>query len=296
MADSLPIAVRVYPDLKPTQPERKSPQIDGMLVFDCESRVDKIQSLTFGSYRFLVDGRCLEEGLFYADDLTARELKVLEEYARSHPTDTDPRGIPERNIPSNPELMLLPAADFRKLLYHVAYKGRGLLVAFNFPFDISKIAIDYVPSRDRFLGGFTPSSGALTPISGSPFAAGVGPRAIAIDPSGKFAYVTDIGHPGHGRRKSPSTLSAYSINASTGALTQVSGSPFAFGPGPSGIAIDPLGECVYVTASSGVYAYAIDATTGALSPVSGSPFAAGSGPDGIATCEVVGGTCVPPPP
>jgi hypothetical protein len=34
----LPIAVRVYPDLKPSQPERKAPQIDGMLVFDCETR------------------------------------------------------------------------------------------------------------------------------------------------------------------------------------------------------------------------------------------------------------------
>ena len=59
----LPIAVRVYPDLKPTQPQRKAPQIDGMLVFDCETRTDKTQALTFGSYRFLVAGRCLEEGL-----------------------------------------------------------------------------------------------------------------------------------------------------------------------------------------------------------------------------------------
>ena len=69
----LPIAVRVYPDLKPSQPERKAPQIDGMLVFDCETRTDRAQTLTFGSYRFLVAGRCLEEGLFYADDLTADE-------------------------------------------------------------------------------------------------------------------------------------------------------------------------------------------------------------------------------
>ena len=54
--DSLPIAVRVYPDLKALQPERKAPQIDGMLVFDCETRTDKTQALTFGSYRFLVGG------------------------------------------------------------------------------------------------------------------------------------------------------------------------------------------------------------------------------------------------
>jgi hypothetical protein len=155
MADSLPIAVRVYPDLKPTQPERKAPPIDGMLVFDCECRIDKAQSITFGSYRFLVADRCLEEGLFYADDLTADERDVLQHYARAHPADTDPRGIPERGIPSNPELRLLPIPDFRRLLYRVAYKGRGLLCAFNVPFDASRCALGYVESRDRFLGGFT---------------------------------------------------------------------------------------------------------------------------------------------
>jgi hypothetical protein len=155
MAERLPIAVRVYPDLKPTQPQRKAPQIDGMLVFDCETRTDKTQALTFGSCRFLVAGRCLEEGLFYADDLTAEELAVLERYVREHSAETDSRGIPERGIPSNPALRLLPIAEFRRLLYRVAYKGRGLLCAFNFPFDASRCAIGYVESRDRFLGGFT---------------------------------------------------------------------------------------------------------------------------------------------
>jgi len=60
-------------------------------------------------------------------------VQWLERYAREHRADTDARGIPERGIPSNPELRLLPVADFRTLLYRVAYKGRGLLVAFNFP-------------------------------------------------------------------------------------------------------------------------------------------------------------------
>ena len=36
---TLPIAVRVYPDLKGTQPRRdQAPEIDAMLVFDCETR------------------------------------------------------------------------------------------------------------------------------------------------------------------------------------------------------------------------------------------------------------------
>ena len=71
--------------------------------------------------------------------------------------------------------MLLPIADFRTLLYRVAYKGRGLLVAFNFPFDVSRCALDYVESRDRFLGGFTfqffqyrDKNGQLRPIPTAP--------------------------------------------------------------------------------------------------------------------------------
>jgi hypothetical protein len=40
--------------------------------------------------------------------------------------------------------MLLPIADFRTLLYRMAYKGRGLLVAFNCPFDASRCALGYV--------------------------------------------------------------------------------------------------------------------------------------------------------
>ncbi len=155
MTSDLPIAVRVYPDLPSSQPDRKTmPEIDGMLVFDCETRTDKAQALTFGSYRFLVEGRCLEEGLFYGDDLLPRELTTLERYACEHSADTNPRGIPERSIPSNPELLLLSAAEFRTLLYRVTYKGRGLLFAFNFPFDTSRLALDYGASQDRFLGGF----------------------------------------------------------------------------------------------------------------------------------------------
>ena len=126
-----------------------------MLVYDCETRTDKTQALTFGSYRFLVEGRCLEEGLFYGDDLTPREQAVLERYVGSHAADTDPRGIPQRNIPSNPKLMLISAVQFRTKLYRVAYRGRGLLVAFNFPFDASRLALTYTKSQGRFLGGFT---------------------------------------------------------------------------------------------------------------------------------------------
>lgn len=81
-------------------------------------------------------------------------------------------------------------------------------------------------------------SGALTEVQGSPFAAGSSPWQVAIDPAGKFAYVANLGS-----SSSSSNVSAYTINPSGGALTQVQGSPFAAGRDyPTAVAIDPTGE------------------------------------------------------
>jgi hypothetical protein len=37
------------------------------------------------------------------------------------------------------------------------------------------------------------TNGALTPVPGSPFAAGLNPFSVAVDPTGKFAYVANLG-------------------------------------------------------------------------------------------------------
>ncbi len=118
-----------------------------MLVFDCETRIDETQALTFGSYRFIVKGRCLEEGLFHADDLSRSEKAILERYVRTHRAGTVREGVAD--------LKLLTLAAFLEKLYRAAYKGRCLLVAFNFPFDISRVACDYGNAQRRFLGGFS---------------------------------------------------------------------------------------------------------------------------------------------
>ena len=83
-----------------------------------------------------------------------------------------------------------------------------------------------------------------------------------------------------------SDVSAYTINAATGALTPVPGSPFAAGLTPSSVAVSANGRFAYVTNdanTSDVSAYTIDATTGALTPIPGSPFAAGSFPISVTT-------------
>jgi 6-phosphogluconolactonase len=120
-----------------------------------------------------------------------------------------------------------------------------------------------------------PSTGALTAIAGSPFAAGQGPQSVAVDPSGKFAYVANGGD---------NTVSGYTIGPTTGALTAIAGSPFAAGNGPNIVAVDPSGKFAYVTNFSGnaVSGYTINPSSGALTAIAGSPFTAGGGPFSVA--------------
>ena len=91
-----------------------------------------------------------------------------------------------------------------------------------------------------------------------------------------FAYVAN---------GTSNNVSAYSINATTGALTQVTGSPFPAGSTPSSVTVNPAGTFAYVTNqnSSNVSAYSINATTGALTQVAGSPFTAGTNPYSVVT-------------
>lgn len=129
------------------------------------------------------------------------------------------------------------------------------------------------------------STGALTQVTGSPFAAGYRPRPVVIDPTGKFAYVVNGGSISG---KHSGNVSAYAINARTGALTQVKGSPLHAGRGPSAAAVDPAGEFAYVTdyeddpySISRILVYAINLRSGALTQVKGSRSRAGSGPDSL---------------
>ena len=69
-------------------------------------------------------------------------------------------------------------------------------------------------------------------------------------------------------------VSAFSLKAGTGALSALSGSPFAAGTEPQSVAADPSGKFLYVANyfSDNISAYAIDAATGGLTAVTGSPF------------------------
>jgi hypothetical protein len=148
---SLPIAVRVYPQSKDAQAKTRSRKAwecpEAMLVLDTETRTDATQSMTFGSYRFIVAGRCLEEGLFYGDDLPQFDLEILQAYAAKHEADTGDGRVQQLN--------LLTRRQFLAKFYRAVYKARCLLVGFNLPFDLSRIAYDVADARGRFAGGFS---------------------------------------------------------------------------------------------------------------------------------------------
>lgn len=120
------------------------------------------------------------------------------------------------------------------------------------------------------------TSGALS-SAGSPVAAGVCPSSVAVDPLGRFVYVTDnSGLNGH----QDDNVAMYAINGTTGALTFIGYA--GTGLGPSFVAVDPTGKFAYVTnfLSNDVSMYTINGTTGALASIG--TIAAGTGPVSVA--------------
>ena len=112
-------------------------------------------------------------------------------------------------------------------------------------------------------------TGTLSPIDGSPFATGYGPLGVAIDPSGKFAYVANNGTVSG----KPGSVSAFTINPRSGALTPVQGSPFAAGSNPLAVAVSPTEKYLYVVnfASGNLSIFTINARTGSLKQIKQSP-------------------------
>jgi YVTN family beta-propeller protein len=113
------------------------------------------------------------------------------------------------------------------------------------------------------------TTGALASIG--TIAAGTSPDSVAVDPSGKFAYVPNFGS---------NDVSMYAIDATTGALASIG--TIAAGTSPASVAVDPAGKFAYVPNfnSNDVSMYTIDATTGTLASIG--TIAAGTDPFSVA--------------
>jgi 6-phosphogluconolactonase len=118
------------------------------------------------------------------------------------------------------------------------------------------------------------STGTLIPVPGSPFTAEQIPYAVAVDPTGGFAYVANF---------NSSTISVFKIDQCSGSLWASTQSVPTGGTNPLALTLDPQGRFLYVdnTGSNDVSAFAVG-SNGTLTAVPGSPFASGDSTGGVA--------------
>jgi 6-phosphogluconolactonase len=107
----------------------------------------------------------------------------------------------------------------------------------------------YVPMGSKGTELYQITGGALTDAGTIPPQGQGGALYVAITPADTFAYITD----------GVNGVAAYSINATTGQLTALAGSPFTAGVGSSALAMTPNGKFLYVATTPGVVGFTINA-------------------------------------
>ena len=152
--------------------------------------------------------------------------------------------------------------------------GNPLSLALGYSAGGDRIKFLYSANPDAThpsISGFSidPATGALTPLSGSPFPLPVS-HYIATDAWGAYLYVT-----------SGATILGYAIDANTGALSALPGFPVAAGANAYSITVDPTNQFLYVAndGAENITGFKLDYLNGALTPMTGSPFPAGHHPD-----------------
>jgi 6-phosphogluconolactonase (cycloisomerase 2 family) len=109
------------------------------------------------------------------------------------------------------------------------------------------------------------STGATTVVPGSPFPSGLtngdAPNSLLVTPSGGFLYALS----------GATTVFGYSIDANSGALNPINGSPFTLSSASDYFAIDPSSQFVYAAYTNTVAGFDINASTGVLTPFNASP-------------------------
>jgi 6-phosphogluconolactonase len=136
--------------------------------------------------------------------------------------------------------------------------GSPFLVISNYngPVQPSGIAVDgtgsfvylTLPAANQIAAFSIGQGGVLTPVPGSPFTGRNGGLAIAATPT-EFVYVANAAE---------GSISGYSINQTTGALTPVASSPFA-AAGVTALTIDNYGN-LYASGSSGITVFNVGAS------------------------------------
>jgi hypothetical protein len=145
ITDELPILLRAYveSDKRDRKSARPSSQrviqsaSDWSLVFDTETTTDPGQALRVGFCRIYYRDELRRHVLFYDDGLGGNDLKVVKQY-----------------VGSGVELMT--RTEFiDAIFYKYGYHLRAMIVGFNLPFDLSRLAIGHASARGTMRGGFS---------------------------------------------------------------------------------------------------------------------------------------------
>lgn len=148
--------------------------------------------------------------------------------------------------------------------YNTQFAGNGGPMAID---PLGKF-IFYVPDpsgpivtfiRNTADGSLTLSSGFIPIDNNQPF-------WLLVDPSGKFLYAADHSDPSGGE------ISVFAIDSTTGALTELSGSPFTFqvNSEPWGMAMSGNGQFLFTALwnAGSVEALSVNSSTGVVTPSS----------------------------
>ena len=138
-------------ELDPKKPEvssyREPKWPEYALVFDTETTLDpREQSFLFGFYRVCqLQGknyRCVEEGILHADDLKPDYLKRIKNFACNNNSEVV-------NSDNDDNIHIYTRAHFVERIFFDAVRTRSLIVAFNAPWDISRLSVGYKTGRNR---------------------------------------------------------------------------------------------------------------------------------------------------
>jgi hypothetical protein len=132
-----------------------------VLVLDVETRADAGQGFILGAFRFCRVGwegadpmlTCVDEGLFFPDDLAVRDpagYALLRRYTG--------RALPATDLElkdARRSLGLLPLQEFIRDVFLSAIDAQATVVGFNLPFDLSRLARGWGPAKKAYAGGFS---------------------------------------------------------------------------------------------------------------------------------------------
>jgi len=121
---------------------RSQPLGERVLVLDTETSTDRFQNLLAGYYEVYQyragHHERIERGLIAGDVLTREQTTLIQVYADRHGLQIFAR-----------------VAFVRDVFLPEVHRLGTLCVGFNLPFDLSRLAVRWVPSRGRNRGGFT---------------------------------------------------------------------------------------------------------------------------------------------